>query len=38
MSLLNAEDVRAVNTETFRLHDYHRYEHYDRLISDLYGK
>lgn len=38
MTLQNVPDVRTINTGTFRLHDYHRYDNYDRLIRELYGK
>lgn len=38
MSLLNVEDVRPVNSETFRLKDYINFENYDKLIYALYGK
>lgn len=38
MSLLNVEDVRTVNTETFRLKDYINFDNYDKLIYALYGK
>lgn len=38
MGLLDVEDVRTVNHETFRMQDFHRYEHYERLVGDLYGR
>lgn len=38
MSLVGVEDVRVVNTETFRLKDYLHYDNYDKLVLSLYGK
>jgi len=38
MGLLDVDDVRTVNMETFRLQDYLKYDNYDLLIQDLYGK
>ena len=38
MSLLNVDDVRTVNQETFRLKDYIHYDSYEKLVYTLYGK
>ena len=38
MGLLEVEDVRTVNTSTFRLAEYTRYDNYEKLIPELYGK
>lgn len=38
MSLLDVEDVREVNSKTFRLEDYHRFDNEKKLVSELYGK
>lgn len=38
MSLLEVEDVRVINNMTFKMTDYHRFESYDRLIQELYGR
>jgi CTD small phosphatase-like protein 2 len=38
MGLLDVEDVRTVNASIFRLTEYHRYDSYDKLIQELYGK
>lgn len=38
MGLLEVEDVRVVNNLTFKMTDYHRFENYDRLIQELYGR
>lgn len=38
MSLLEVEDVREANSQMFRLHEYLRYDSYDRLVNELYGR
>ena len=38
MGLIDVEDVRAVNHETFRLADYIKYDSHDKVIQGLYGK
>ena len=38
MGLLDVPDVRVVNTETFRLAEYHQYDNYFRLVQELYGR
>ncbi len=38
MGLVDVEDVRVVNAEYFRLHEYMKFDSHDKLISSLYAK
>ena len=38
MGLIEAEDVRVINNVTFKLGEYTKFENYDKLVQDLYGK
>ena len=38
MALIEAEDVRVINNVTFKLGEYTKFENYDKLVQDLYGK
>ncbi len=38
MGLLDVEDVRVVNAEYFRLHEYVKFDSHDKLINALYAK
>ena len=38
MGLVEVGDVRVVNAEYFRLHEYMKFDSHDKLISALYTK
>lgn len=38
MSLVDVDDVRTVNLEYFKLHEYFKYDSHDKLINSLYAK
>lgn len=38
MNLKDVKDVRIVNAETFRMHEYPKYESCDNLIRELYNQ
>ena len=38
MSLLEVEDVRPINSATFRLAEYIRYDNYEKAVQEIYGK
>jgi CTD small phosphatase-like protein 2 len=38
MQLMAVEDVRVVNSETFKLKEYLHFESYEKLVYSLYGK
>ncbi len=38
MSMVDVEDVRTVNTDYFRLHEYMKFDSHDKLINALYAK
>lgn len=37
MNLKDVDDVRTVNGQHFRLHEYMKYDSHERLIQNLYG-
>lgn len=38
MGLLDVEDVRPLNADYFKLHEYMKFDSHDKLITSLYAK